>query len=325
VNVYDHIASNTRRTVLILCAFPIALFVVLYLFCGFLVGLDPSLTWRMGILVRGTWSAGFDLALKCYPWIILVVSLWIVFSCFGGDGMILGAAHARPVTREEHLELFRLVENTAIMAGLPTPKIYLIDDPSLNAFATGRTPQTASIALTEGIVEKLDRLELQAVIAHELGHIGNRDTRLMLITIAGIGCFIFLGEMLLRMACSRSRNKDSDKGGGIFLIAALGCLVFGYLVAPLLRFALSRRREYQADATAARITHDPGSLARALSKIVQDPRVEVLDSSPLVGNLCIANPADQNGFLSFVSHLYATHPPVIDRIQTLQKMIDARD
>jgi heat shock protein HtpX len=149
----------------------------------------------------------------------------------------------------------------------------------------------------------------------------------MLITIAGIGCFIFLGEVLLRMAGGRSRgrDKDSGKGRGIILIAALGCLVFGYLIAPLLRFALSRRREYQADATAARITHDPGSLASALSKIAEDPRVEVLDSSPLVGNLCIADPAGQNGFLSFVSHLYATHPPVIDRIQTLQKMVDARD
>jgi len=223
--------------------------------------------------------------------------------------MILGMAGARRVTFEENRELFRLVENTAIMAGLPTPEIYLIDDESLNAFATGRNPETASIALTKGIIEKLDKDELQAVIAHELAHIGNRDTRLMLIIVAGIGCFIFFGELLCQAAL---------RGRGAVILSMIGtvCLVLGYLAAPILRFALSRRREYQADATAVKITCNPEALARALTKIALDPKVEIFNENPLAGNMCIANPAK----VGFMSNLYCSHPSMEDRITMLSKL-----
>jgi heat shock protein HtpX len=348
VNVYDQIAANNRRTVMILCAFPAALFVLVFSMCflivktgipthveaGFLyifmnkenlmLGRSPV---QMAALPPMTHA--FLMTLMIYPWMILGTFLWIAFSYYKGDDMILWSARAHPVTLGENRELFRLDENTAIMAGLPTPKIYLIDDESLNALATGRKPETASVALTRGIVEKLGKLELQAVIAHELSHIGNRDTRLMMITVAGIGCFIFFGEMLIRgafhsMGRNRSRRSGSGRTNVLFFVLGLCCLVFGYIVAPILRFALSRRREYQADATAAKITHDPGSLARALEKISEDPRVEVLDSSPMVGNLCIADPAGNNGFVKFVSSLYATHPPIGDRIRLLEKMLGKR-
>ena len=236
--------------------------------------------------------------------------------------MILKMAHARRVTFEVNRELFRLVENTAIMAGLPTPEIYLIKDESMNAFATGRKPEAASIALTDGIVKKLDKAELQAVIAHELAHIGNRDTRLMIFTIAGIGCFTFFGELLLRTALRGGRrSRKSGKGALIILVVSIACLVFGYIVAPILRFALSRRREYQADATAVKINRDPEALSRALAKIALDPRVEVLDANPLVGNMCIANPAETMGFVGLESRLYATHPPIKDRIDALENMM----
>ena len=306
MNVYDHIAANNRRTFVILCAFPIALFVIVFL--SFWVGLQftPS---RPGDVM----GVALEFSLKFFPLIALVAFIWIAVSCFVGDDIILAMAHARAITFEENRELFRLVENTAIMAGLPTPKIYMINDVSMNAFATGNKPESASISLTTGIVDSLDKTELQAVIAHELAHIGNRDTRLMMITVVGIGCFIFLGEMILRIG--RGAKKS---GKGILIIFVLGtaCLVFGYIVAPILRFALSRRREFQADATAVKIYRDPEALARALKKISENPRVEALDSSPLAGNMCIADPAKAG----FISRLYATHPPIHDRITALGNM-----
>ena len=311
MNVYDQIAANGRRTVIILCAFPAALFLTVFLFALLFIEAD--------ILPPDVRLQPLDATLAIYPWMILAAFLWIAFSYFKGGAMILGMAHARPVTFEENRELFRLVENTAIMAGLPTPKIYIIEDESMNAFATWRNPEEAIVALTSGIVRKLGKAELQAVIAHELAHIGNRDTRLMLITIAGMGCFIFFGQLLCRMAFHSgrySRGKKNDKGALFIFAIGVICLVFGYVVAPVLRFALSRLREYQADATAAKITRDPEALARALSKIAKDPRVEVLDASPLVGNMCIANPAECN----FVSRLYSTHPTIEDRIAALSKM-----
>jgi len=312
VNVYDHISSNGRKTVLILLAFPAALFVTLYLFAILIVKIEGARTSVTGEALQYT--------LMVFPWLSLVVFVWIAISFYGGGKMILGMANARHVTPEENRELYRLVENTAIMAGLPTPEIYLIEDDSLNAFATGRDPSTASVAFTRGIVKKLDKNELQAVVAHELAHIGNRDTRLMIITVAGIGCFLFLGEMLLRMAIrggGRGRGgRNSGKGTIVIIVLAVACFVFGYVIAPILRLALSRRREYQADATAAKITRDPDALSRALTKIAINPRVESLDASPLVGNMCIANPAKPN----FFRKLYCTHPQIEDRLAALKKM-----
>jgi len=309
VNVYDHIAANTRKTIALLCAFPAALFVTAYLFAILYAAVDEA---------AYVPEYALQITLMIYPLMILAVSIWIAVSLYKGDKMVLGMTHARRVTVEENRELFRLVENTAIMAGLPTPEIYLIEDESLNAFATGRNPGKASIALTKGIVEKLNKAELQAVIAHELAHIGNRDTLLMLITVAGIGCFLFLGEMMIRgaFAGGRRSSRGDHKATVFLLFLGIFCFVFGYLVAPVLRFALSRRREYQADATAVQITRDPVALARALAKIAYNPKTEVLTQSSLVGNMCIVNPAGYG-------RLYCTHPLIKDRIAALG--IDASD
>lgn len=304
MNVYDRISANNRSTAIILFAFPFALFVMILL-CSCLFLLADEVYYNPLIVT-----------LYIFPVILGVALIWIVISYFKGGSMILGMAHARRVTPEDNKELYRLVENTAIMAGLPMPKVFLIEDESLNAFATGRNPKEASIAVTTGLAKKLDKAELQTVIAHELAHIGNRDTRLMLITIAGIGCFIFFGELLLRMAFrSGGGNRDGKAALVIFAVGIL-FLIFGYVVAPILRFALSRRREYQADATAVKITRDPEALVRALSKITADPRVEALDTNRLVGNMCIANP----GKIGFFSRLYLTHPPMDKRIATLRGM-----
>ncbi|MCL2009996.1 MAG: M48 family metallopeptidase [Synergistaceae bacterium] len=323
--MYDHIAANNRKTVKLLCAFPVALFITVFLFAYLLTKTGVLSLAELGIAGHGAPNQALELTLYVYPWMFLAAAVWIIVSYRAGGAMILGMTNARRVTLEENRDLFRLVENTAIMAGLPTPEIYLIDDEALNAFATGRKPEAASIALTAGIVKKLNKAELQAVIAHELAHIGNRDTRLMLITVAGIGCFMFFGELLCRVAFRSSLRggaRGGRKGGGgkgTLLILAIGivCLVFGYIVAPVLRLALSRRREYQADATAVKITRDPEALSRALTKISFDSKAEVLGASSLVGNMCIANPAKAG----FVSRLYSTHPPIEDRVTALENMM----
>jgi heat shock protein HtpX len=256
------------------------------------------------------------------------VFLWVYFAYGLGDRIILGSARAQEIGVDDDPRLFTLVENVAIMAGLPMPKLCLIDDDSLNAFATGRTPQTASIALTTGIVAKLEPNELESVVAHEMGHIGNRDTRLMILVVTGIAFFLFIAEFAFRLAFSgrirdSDSNSDSDSKGSkiqirlVLLIVAVSCWIFGLFIAPLIRMALSRNREFLADATAARITHNPDSLADALQKISGDPRVEVLDSRPLIGALCVADPLRSHGL---TARLYATHPPIEERVSRLRKM-----
>jgi heat shock protein HtpX len=318
--VYDHIDSNRRRTALILAAFPLALLLCVGCVCAALVeweipGADQD---------AGFWPLTLRLTLTSFPWVTGAAFLWIFFSYRRGDNLILGSAGAREITRGDDPKLFSKVENVAVMAGLPTPKVYLIDDESLNAFATGRTPDTASIALTTGIVEKLKPNELESVIAHEMGHIGNRDTRLMIIVVTGIAMFTFMAEIAFRLALQsgrvRTRSKRDGRFTAILLLAALASWIFGVFLAPLIRMALSRNREFLADATSARITHNPDALADALEAISKDPRVEALDSRPLMGALCVANPLSKRGLLS---RLYASHPPIEERIDRLRRM--ARD
>jgi len=338
MNVYEQIEANSRRTIAILCAFPAALFVMIFLLSYIIFKTGVLLPEEIYFIINystthGTLRHAFMLTLAICPWLFLIVFLWIAFSYYNNGAMILGMAYAYKIPSEENREIHRLVENTAIMAGLPKPDIYIIDDESMNAFATGRDPGTASIALTKGIIDKLDKSELQAVIAHELSHIANRDTRLMMIIIAGIGCFVFLGEVLIRTALrSGSRSRKDNKGTILLLIIGIACFIFGFVVAPILRLALSRRREYQADATAARIIHDPDALARALFKITEDSNAAAVGadfdfssltgnkdffSSPLVGNMCITSTAK----VGFLSKMYATHPPIEDRIAALRRMM----
>ncbi|MDR1377799.1 MAG: M48 family metallopeptidase [Synergistaceae bacterium] len=318
--VYDHIDLNRRRTVLILAFFPVALLICTGCVCALLVKFE-----LLGpIRSAQFWPEILHLILVSFPWLTGTAFLWIFFSYMMGENIILNAAGAQEVTRDDNPKLYDRVENVAIMAGLPTPKIYMIDDESLNAFATGRAPNTATVALTTGITTKLKPEELEAVIAHEMGHIGNRDTRLMIIVVTGIAMFTFLAEIAFRIALrsDRSRSKDGEREQGrlVFLVVALALWIFGVFVAPLIRMALSRNREFLADATSARITHNPDALADALEAISQDPRVEVLDSRPLMGALCVANPLSQSGLLS---DLYASHPPIEERVDRLRKM--ARD
>ena len=332
---YDFIEQNKRRTWLLVLLFPITFAALGYLFLfGYTnlavqtadISSSESYYETSGAAYTGEGTPlerANRMASIVLPVLWVVAVLWIIFSYYFGDQLLLHGANALKISKESQPEIFRLVENLCITSGLPLPKIYLINDNSLNAFATGRDPEHASIALTVGIVRRLERVELEGVIAHELSHIRNRDIRLMLITVAGISFFTFLSEMCFRSALRVRVSRNSKNEGGarlILLILGIFFAIYGYLIAPLIRLAVSRTREYQADASAALLTRNPGALARALEKIEEDPRVEVLDKHASMAAMCIANPLDKMGLFSEISGLFATHPPASKRIAKLRAM-----
>lgn len=312
-NVYDHIRSNNRRTTFLVAMFPISLlatfFLVLYCTLYFITEnpIDPSNVLNITIYYT-----------KHFGWIVCTVGIfWMFIAWMFGDKMMLGFAGATELgkdTRENKI-IYNLVENTALAAGLPCPKVFVINDDSLNAFATGRDPKTASVALTTGIIKKLQPLELQGVIAHEMAHIGNRDIRLNMMLISGVSIFGFLAEILFRMGSSSAHGENKSHLPIVLFAAGITCFLFNTIIAPLLEMAVSRTREYAADATGALITRHPEALASALEKITQDARVESLDSSKKMAVACIHTPLACEAV-----SLFETHPPVEERIRRLRQM-----
>ena len=195
----------------------------------------------------------------------------------------------------------------------------MINDNGMNAFATGRNPRDATVALTRGIIQKLDRVELEGVIAHEMAHIGNRDIRLDMFIITGIGVTVFIADALLRgITYSTPRSDEKNNSAAVIMMVWLAFTVFNVIITPVLRMAISRRREYAADATGAHITRNPIALANALRKISGNSGVKSLAESGTMASVCIANPLGRRAFLG---EILATHPPVEQRIKKLESMI----
>lgn len=304
--VYDHIKSNNIKTAALVILFPVIFIVLVFLFVWMVAPLETT--------VKTTTMVAIPTFIACF--------VWMLISWAFGDSMMLSSVDAHEISDEqkEYREIFRSVENVALAAGLPTPRVYIIEDESLNAFATGRTPKDASIAFTTGIIKKLDKLELESVIAHEMAHIGNRDIRLDMLLITGIGVTVFASDIILRAALSSTGNNSEDNKsnmGIVLLMVWVAFMVFNFLITPLLRMAISRKREFAADATGAFITRNPDALASALRKISCDSRVENLDKVKSMAAVCIANPM---GPREFVGKLFATHPPVEERIKRLENM-----
>lgn len=330
---YEHISSSRRKTWLMVALFPICFGVLAYLavLLYYWMVLHTSNPKQLAAMAQVAYPANplfyytYEIAIYAIPIVAMAAILWLVFSYFLGAGAILNNARATEISMHNNRQLYRLVENLCITRGLPLPKIYVIDDASLNAFATGRNPENSIIAVTSGLLEKLDKPELQGVLAHELSHIENRDTTLLLLAIEGIAFCTFFGEVLLRIGRTAIRGRDGAKFGLIIFLAAMVFVIFGYIIAPLLRFAMSRQREYLADASASLMTRNPGALADALEKIAKDPRVEILDDHPSMAAMCIYTPGEiESSFFNKLSGLYATHPPVKERIQRLRQMDNMR-
>lgn len=255
--------------------------------------------------------------------IALGISLFMTaFSWFFGDKVVLATSGAREIKqRDENTYLWNMVENLAITAGIPRPRIYLIDDPSPNAFATGRDPQHASVAFTTGIVSLLENEELEGVTAHELSHVKNQDTRLMMLAAVLVGAITILGDFFFRNSFFR-RDRDRN-GNGVFMILGIAFLVLSPLIGQLIQLAISRRREYLADASGALLTRYPEGLARALEKI-SSAHIPMARASHATAHLWISNPFAQGGWGQRLAGLFSTHPPIEQRVQELRKMGEAR-
>lgn len=304
--VYDHIKSNNIKTAILVALFPLLFIALVFLFVWIVAPLQKAIDTTVMVAIPTT--------IACF--------IWLGISWAFGDSMMLSSANAHEVHNDEkqYREIFRSVENVAMAAGLPAPRVYIIEDESLNAFATGRSPKDASVALTTGIIKKLDKLELEGVIAHEMAHIGNRDIRLDMILVTGIGVTVFAADILLRTAMyggNRSSSDEKNNNGAILLMVWLAFMVFNWIITPLLRMAISRKREFAADATGAQITRNPAGLASALRKITEDSRVECLDKVKSMSAMCIADPTAPR---EFISEAFATHPPVAERIKRLESM-----
>jgi heat shock protein HtpX len=277
----------------------------------------------IGLAVFGPEGGLLGLGIAAMVWLILAL---VSFS--SGDQILLAASHAQAVIHDVHPQLFNIVEEMKIAAGLPAmPKVYIINDPAPNAFATGRSPQSASLAVTAGLLARLNRDELQGVVAHEMSHILHRD--ILYITLAGImlGGVTLLSQIFLRGTYYGSmgsrRRYSSDRGGGqaqaILLLIAVAAAILAPIMAYLLYFALSRRREYLADAGAARLTRYPEGLASALEKIASDPSPQLAVASKATAPMYIANPFKRREGTG-LTDLTSTHPPISERIRILRSM-----
>ncbi|MHC4425328.1 MAG: M48 family metallopeptidase [Planctomycetota bacterium] len=308
--MWELIRANKRNSIVLM-----VIMAAVLLLLGFVIGMA----------FFGGEGGLFGLMIATVIWLVLTL---ISFS--SGDQILLAASRAKPVTHDVHPQLFNVVEEMKIAAGLPAmPKIYIINDPAPNAFATGRNPTTASVAVTAGLLGRLNRDELQGVIAHEISHIVNRD--ILFITLAGImlGSIVLLSQVFLRgmfygsMTGSRRRYSSGSGGGGqaqiVMLVVAILAAILAPIMAYLLYFALSRRREYLADAGAARLTRYPEGLASALEKIAGDPSPQLATVNKVTAPMYIANPFKKKKQRK-LSDLTSTHPPISERIKILRKM-----
>ena len=296
--IYSEISSNRNRTAFLMLVFVVFIFI---------------LGWVFGNL-SGYGYEGLALA-------VIISLIMSGLSYFGGDKVALWSSGARAIEKKDAPEVYRLVENLAITAGTPTPKIYLIPDPGINAFATGRDPAHASVAITTGAINNLEKQELEGVIAHELSHVKNYDIRLMMVVLVLVGLVSLLANWMFRFRFFGGERRDSREGGdqlgAILMIVGLILMILSPVIAEIIKLAVSRRREYLADASGALLTRYPEGLARALEKIAAQNR-PLAHANDATAHLYIANPFGKAA--GGLHKLFSTHPPAEERIKILRQM-----
>lgn len=246
---------------------------------------------------------------------VLFSVLMNVWAYWFSDKVVLSMTRAKPATREEYFDLYTVTENLSIAAGLPMPKLYVIDDPAPNAFATGRNEKHAVVAATTGLLAMMNRQELEGVIAHELSHIKNRDMLVMTIAVVLAGFIAIIADIFLRMSMFGGGDRDNGKGNVLFLVLAVVGIILAPIAAQLIQLAVSRRREFLADASGALLTRYPEGLASALQKIASYAR-PMGTANHATAHLFISNPFGAKAG-KFVNKLFATHPPVEERVSAL--------
>jgi len=273
------------------------------------------------IIISGlvyAWSLYYGTGSYIVVLAFIIASVMSLISFYAGDKVALAQAGARQIKREDNKYVWRMVENLSITAGVPMPKVYIINDPSMNAFATGRDPNHSSIALTTGLIENLKNEELEGVIAHELSHVKNYDIRLMMIVIICVGIITLLADWMIRSAIWGGRGRSSKNNGNVLIIIGLVLAVLSPLFAKLIQLAVSRKREFLADASGAMLTRYPEGLARALEKISAQNQ-PLRRANKATAHLYISNP------LKKTSKFFSTHPPVDQRIKYLRSGFSPND
>jgi len=295
MTIYTHAESNIRKT-----------WILVTLFLVFIIGLG----WVFSYIFQNP-------AILIYA--IVFAVLMNLISFWYSDKIVLAMSRAKPVKKEDNPELYRIVENLCITAGLPLPKIYIIPEAQPNAFATGRDKNHAVVAVTSGLLEKLDKSELEGVISHELSHIGNKDMLLMTLVVVLVGFVSIFSNMFLRSTwfggLGRKDNRDSGQAGSILALIGIVLAIISPIVAMLIQLAISRKREFLADASGALLTRYPEGLARALEKIAAD-KTPMKTASSATAHLYITSPFKGEKFFA----LFMTHPPIRERIRALKEM-----
>jgi heat shock protein HtpX len=300
IGLHQQIKSNNTRSIIILLCFPLLILVADYAFLFFSFnGKEHP-------------NEVNQLFLQSIPLVILGVGVWFAIAYFANATMIRMATNAETLERQDNMRVYNLTENLCMSVGMKMPKLYVIQSPALNAFASGIDEKSYAVTLTTGIINHLSDEELEGVIAHELTHIRNKDVRLLIVTIIFVGIFSFLVQVLFRsLLFGGNRRRDKDSGGGQLVIIALVISVVAYLLTILFKFALSRKREYLADAGAVEMTRNSMAMASALRKISGNSEVESVKSDDI-----------KELFIEYksVSGLFSTHPPIEKRIAVLEQM-----
>ena len=308
INVYEAIAANKRKSIFVIVGFIIFITAAVYFLSqamGIYLGYEPGGLGAVGIafIISGLMSLG---------------GYWF------SDKIVLGISQARPADKKRDYKFYSVTENLVIGTGLPMPKLFVINDTAPNAFATGRDPKHAVICATSGLLEKLDRSELEGVIAHELSHVRHYDTRLMSVVVVLVGTVALLADWFLRMSFW-GRHRDNDREGNqmqvVLLVLGLLFAILAPIIGKLIQLSISRRREFYADAGAVEITRQPDGLISALKKISAD--TEALEAAnKATAHLYIVNPfkGKVSGAVNTFSGLFNTHPPLSERIKTLSQM-----
>ena len=299
--MYEQIAANKRKTVLLIAGFVALLFLVGAAFVFIILGNGSPI----GIAIVA---------------VIVIVSS--ILSYYNSDKAALAISRAKPADPQQYARLYNLVEGLCIASGLPMPRLYIIEDDAPNAFSTGRNPKHAAVAVTTGLLAKMNRVELEGVLAHELSHIRNYDILVMTLTVTMVGIIALLSDFFLRFLWFDNRDNDQNNPLGVLLaIFGFVLLIFAPIIAYVMQFAVSRRREYLADASGAQLTRYPPGLISALEKLKAD-QTSIHTASKATAHLWIEQPLDteSNKGHTRLNHLFDTHPPLDDRIRALQAM-----
>lgn len=297
---YDFVAANKRRSAMLIVAFVAVIIVVGWAFSQLLDLGTP------GLVIAVVFAVG-----------------WSLIGYYNGDKIALATSGAKgPIKKEDNAYVYTMVENLSIASGLPMPKVYLMNDPQINAFATGRDPQHASLAITTGAIDQLENEELEGVLAHELSHIKNFDVRYMTLVAIMVGILTLLSNYFWRASFMGGRRRNNNEGGGqaqaIFMIIGLVLIIIAPILGQLIQLAVSRKREFLADASGALLTRYPEGLAKALEKIGASTSSPLDHANQATAHLYISNPFGPQA--KGMSRLFTTHPPIAERVAALRAM-----